>query len=302
MSDQIDIAFGFDTKYARHAAAVLASIARYTDERRVRLLMVHAGVDEALRAQVESVAPKANFVWIEVGDDDLPAYADRGHLNRTVLFRLGLEKLAPADCKRVIYIDADTIVLRDIRELWNTDLGENALGAALDAYVDADHFARLWSLPVGASRYFNAGIQLINLERVRAERLFSAALDFIGEHDAKLLFGDQDALNYVFWGKWTRLDPAWNVQRFLNAKELAGEIEEERRVVGGPALVHFIGTEKPWMPNVWHPWAWIYWDNIERTPFAAEVARDYGMNLYQLTRLRLRWWLRRPNAAGALSR
>jgi lipopolysaccharide biosynthesis glycosyltransferase len=298
MSEVIDIAFGFDTKYARHTAVVIASIVRYAQDAKFRFIMVHSGVDAALRTEIETVAPKARFAWIEVGDEDLPAYADRGHLNRTVLFRLGLEKLAPADCKRVIYVDADMIVLRDIRELWRADLGDRALGAVIDCYAKADEFAALWGLPAGPI-YFNAGLQVIDLERVRAEGLFSAALDFVMQHDAKLLFGDQDALNYVFWGRWKPLDPAWNVQRFISVKERPEDQPPERRVIGGPALVHFIGTQKPWMANVWHPWAWIYWDNAVRTPFAADIAREYGMNLYQMTRLRLRWWLRRPASAGA---
>jgi hypothetical protein len=84
---------------------------------------------------------------------------------------------------------------------------------------------------------------------------------------------------------------------------MANERSEERRLNGSaPELVHFIGFEKPWMPGVWHPWAWLYWQNLARTPFAKEVARDFGMTFYQLMRLRLRWWIKRPRRILTMAR
>lgn len=298
-SDRIDIALGFDAKYAPHAANVMSSIARHAPGAKLRFVLLHAGVDAPLQKRVEAEAPKAECVWIEVGDDDLPAYADRGHLNRAVLFRLGLEKLAPVDSKRIIYVDADVIVLGDIRELWSADLGGNALGVVPDCYIDAVEFARKWALPEENANYFNAGIQLIDLEMVRREGLFSAALEFVVQYDKQLLLGDQDALNYTFWGRWTPVEPTWNVQRYVTPKEIAEEKAKDRRWgKDAPRLIHYIGTEKPWMPNVWHPWAWLYWENLRRTQFHDEVAASYKMDFYQLMRQRLRYWIKRPAALG----
>jgi lipopolysaccharide biosynthesis glycosyltransferase len=280
---------------------VIASVARNALGANIHFIMLHNGVDAQLQKRVEGVAPQAHFLWIEVGDKDLPAYEDRGHLNRTVLFRLGLETLAPAECKRVIYLDADIVVLGDVRELWASDLDGAPLGVVRDAYVDADEFAQKWGRPVGKSFYFNAGMMVIDLEKIRAERSFSAALDFVVKHNSELLLGDQDALNYTFWGRWTSVDPAWNVQRYLSPKERAEEQQElsRRWRRATPAMVHFIGMEKPWMPNVWHPWAWMYWAALKHTPFEREVAATNRMDAYQLMRLRARWWLRRPSAPKA---
>lgn len=295
MTDRIDIAMGYDRNYAAHAATVVSSIVRNAPGADFRFLMLHADVDAETQARVESVAPGATFVWKLVGEEDLPAYATRGHLNRTVLFRLGLETLAPADCSRVIYIDSDTIVLGDVRELWAADLGENAVGAVLDCYISSDEFAERWDLPKNGQRYFNAGIQLIDLARVRASKLFSQALEFVVANDEKLLLGDQDALNYIFWGRWTRLDPVWNVQRFLNADEIASELGGR-----GPALVHFIGLEKPWKARVWHPWAWIYWDAVKHTPFQADVVRQYKVSPLHRARYLFRWLIKKPRTSGVV--
>jgi lipopolysaccharide biosynthesis glycosyltransferase len=291
----IDIAMGFDHRYIPHSANVMSAIMRHAPGAPVRFILLTSGLTDAQKAGMEAVAKGAKFVWVEVGDDDLPAYADRGHLNRTVLFRLGLEWMAPADCHRVIYIDGDTIVMGDVRELWAADLGDHAIGAVSDHWADNEAFAKLWNLPLDGARYFNAGMQVIDLDKVKAGKLFSKALDFVIEHDKKLLFGDQDALNYVFWKNAAVIDPTWNVQRFQTAGELAAETRADRKWgKPTPRMIHYIGTEKPWARNVWHPWAWAYWENLRRTPYLKEVQATYRMDTAQLLRQRLRWLLRRP--------
>lgn len=295
MGDRIDIALGFDAKYTPHGANVISSIARHAPGADLRFIVLHDGVSDDRRKLVEACAPKAAFHWVAVGDDDLPAHEVRGHLTRAIIFRLGLEKLAPADCRRVLYIDSDTVVLGDVRELWTADLRGNAIGAVPDCYISATEFAEKWQLPAEEANYFNSGVLVIDLAQVRAKKLFGAALDFFVAHDAQLLFSDQDALNFVFWRRWTGIEPTWNVQRYVTPKELAEEPRADRRWgKPGPRLVHYIGMEKPWMPNVWHPWAWLYWENMRRTPFAEEVQTTFKMDFYQLARLRLRWWLKRP--------
>lgn len=292
MSERIDIAMGFDDRYAPHAAAVIASIVRHAPGAVFRFIILHDGVTPTRQGAIESLAPGSRFVWTQVSDDDLPPW-EYGHISRATLFRLGLEKLGPVDCHRALYIDADVVVLDDVRKLAHVDLGANAIGAVRDRYVDAADFAQRWSLAADAPRYFNAGVLVIDLDRVRQEGVFSKAAEFIARYrQGKLPYGDQDALNYFFWDRWAELDPAWNVQSFMTSEEIAAA---ER----GPALVHFVGPDKPWLPNIWHPWAWSYWESVKRTPFAAEVARTYKMDFYQMMRLRLKWWLRRPQASAA---
>src|SRR5689334_34964 len=207
MSGELDIAMGFDARYAPHAAAVIASLVRNAPGARFRFIMIHDGVAAARQQQMEALAPGSHFVWTQVSDEDLPAF-QYGHLNRAILFRLGLEKLGPADAKRVVYIDADTVVLGDVRELAAANLGDCAIGAVHDRYVDPADFAKRWSLTSAAPRYFNSGVLVVDLERVRAEGLFSKASAIIAQNESTALpYGDQDALNIVMWDRWTAIEP-----------------------------------------------------------------------------------------------
>jgi lipopolysaccharide biosynthesis glycosyltransferase len=300
MADAIDIAFGFDANYAPHAAAVIASVSRYSPQSRFRFMLLHEGVGRAVQTQIEALAANSEFVWIEVGEEDVPSFEARRHLTRSTLYRLGLENLAPADCARIIYLDADITVIGDMSELWREDLGGAAIGAAIDSYLCEKYpdapFHQHWGLPQGD--YFNAGILLIDLAQVRREKLFSKAMAFVAEHDHGLPFNDQDALNWTFWNQWRRLSVAWNIQRpqavFWDAPKLPVDMQ-----LGNlqPKIVHFTGPEKPWLASGYHPWAWIYWESLAHTPFFAQVARAQGVGRLARLRLWLRWLKRKPPAA-----
>lgn len=281
-ADVVDVALGIDRAYAPHAAAVIASAVRHAPGCAFRFTILHAGIDRTLQGRVEQAAPGARFLWSAIGDDDVPEMADRMHFSRAILFRLGLATHAPADCKRLIYLDADVIVAGDLRALWACDLGEAPLGAVVDCFVDAAAFAARWNLPAATPAYFNSGVLLIDLERVRAERLFAAAIDFVAAHLNDIELADQDALNYVLWGRWKQLDTIWNAQRHMAIASLIALTPPDRHLRGRPpAIIHYTTAEKPWLRGAYHPWAWEYWENLRRTPFFHDVARRHGVGPFK---------------------
>lgn len=297
----IDVALGFDSNYAVHAAAVISSVCRYGKRSRFRFLILHEGVGPNLQKQIEVLAPNASFVWIEIGDDDVPAFEARRHLTRSTLYRLGLEKLAPIDARRVLYLDADITVIGDVTELWRIDLQGRPLGAVTDGYLSANYengqpFHERWNLPT--DRYFNAGILLIDLQQVREKELFTKTIRFVAEHDFDLPFNDQDALNYTFNNAWLPLSIAWNVQRPQAVPWEATTIPEYVRLGDQrPMIVHYTGPEKPWLPTGYHPWSWIYWESLAHTPFLDSVAKQRGVSRLMRMKLWVRWTKRRPKHA-----
>ena len=284
-------------------ASTIASIVRHAPDASLRFIILFTNVSQPRRLLVEATAPNARFLWREVLEGTLPSFSDREYFTRAILFRLALDKLAPADCRRVIYLDSDIVALRDVRELWRIDLGDRPLGAVKDPDVDGVQFARRWGLSPQTPDYFNSGVLLIDLERMRAESLFSAAADFVARHERDIRFADQDALNWALWGRWHSLDVTWNMQRIMVINAMGQNCPEQNRFgAEGPALVHFTGAEKPWLPGAYHPWAWLYWESLGRTPFVNEVVRVHGVRVYERLRHWLRWQYRRPVRARMAAR
>lgn len=268
----------------------------------LHFLMLHEGFDVAEIETVQSVAPGAQFTWIDMAKFELPDYQVSNHISYATLFRLGLEQMAPKECKRLIYLDADLIVMSDLRELWNLDLKGASIGAIADPGVSKDipvidrHW-EYWAKDSDAA-YMNAGVMLIDLDQVRRESGFSKAIGLIAEHGANLPYQDQDAINWVYLNKWTPLPMTWNVQRFQLIKMFQKYMPDESlAALEDPKIVHYTGVEKPWNMEGYHPWWWVYWDALARTPYFSQVRETHGVSRRKLFQIWLRWLKRRPLSA-----
>jgi len=107
--------------------------------------------------------------------------------------------------ERVIYLDGDIIVRKDLTELYNTDLGKNYIGAVKDNsgldYKDLD--GRGYS-------YINSGMMLMDLEKMRQDEVPEKLFEYRRTGYNKLM--DQDAFNYVLRDKTMRLLFKYNTQ------------------------------------------------------------------------------------------
>ena len=167
-----------------------------------------------------------------------------------------LDRLLPEDVDRCLYMDCDIVATRDLGELWHTDLEGNTLGAVADGNtaVLLEHQARLG---LETAHYFNSGVLLVDLERWRERRVSERALAAAARIGPRLILHDQDALNVALEGDWLALDPAWNTWTIR-----PGLTKDD------PVLFHFMGAPKPWHADYDRPFGDLFFEELDRTPFA----------------------------------
>ena len=127
---------------------------------------------------------------------------------RTLLPRL-------LDVPRVVYLDADTLIFRDLSELFDLKLPtDKALAAATDSETltlgeDSATLANAMKLQVDGA-YFNSGVMLLDLGRLRKENFAERALDFLEAQRGRYRFHDQSAINFLLHGRIAELPEHWN--------------------------------------------------------------------------------------------
>lgn len=84
---------------------------------------------------------------------------------------------------KILYLDVDVMAYNDISPLYETDITNYEIA------VVRDYFGKLFLGP----RYFNSGVMLINMDKVKETGLFKRALEICMTQ--KMLFPDQTALN-----------------------------------------------------------------------------------------------------------
>lgn len=238
----------------------------------------HSGVDRL----TEMVAEAGGEVRVHrVGAAELDALLAVDRFGRAVWLRFFLPDVLP-DVGRVLYLDPDTLVTAALRPLLDTELGDAPLAAVANVY-SADQRQRLDDLGLADHRgYFNSGVLLLDLDRLRAEQATSELLRTVRTRSSELAMPDQDALNLVFEGRWHRLHPQWNAQYKLwedpaAAEEYFGAAAAQARTA--PAILHFEGPSvcKPWHALNVHPWRRVWWETLRRTPYAATRPEDAGV-------------------------
>ena len=184
----------------------------------------------------------ADFQWIFVDLQKFEAFSTLEHISRLTFARLILEKYVPTTIQRILYLDADLLVLKDLRPLWSSDMKGRCVVAVRDEWIDEAIKGRIKDdngddIP-SVQLYFNAGVLLIDLPRWRQQQIGMRALNFLA-NNPKTRYADQDALNAVLDGDWTPIDGLWNFQGHIFTRI--------RSMNPKPAIVHFITGAKPWL-------------------------------------------------------
>ncbi len=162
----------------------------------------------------------------------------RDYYTNTTYFRLFIANLYP-QYNKAIYLDSDIVVLGDIAELYNQDIGDNLIAAAPDDVIQTTKvFQEYAEKVVGVAdyrNYFNAGILLMNLDEFRRfdfQNKFLYLLETIKFTVAQ----DQDYLNRLCKGKVKIIDKGWDKMPIgnddFNEKDLK--------------IIHYNLADKPW--------------------------------------------------------
>ena len=267
------VALVTDRGYVPWAGVALRSLLDHHPEARATVLHDAAAAPEAALAAddiaaLEGLAPGQVEVRAVV-DDRLAGLPAIDRFGTVVWLRFLLPDLL-ADEERVLYLDADVLIADRLDDLWSDPLSAGPVGA-VDNVVEPALASHVRSV-VGDRAYFNSGVLLLDLARLRDDGVVEEML--ARARTGQLRWPDQDVLNATFAGRWTRLAPRHNAQSsFWVWADLADEVlgaDARAAAVAEPAIVHFEGPGvcKPWHPLCEHPWRDRYLATLARTPWA----------------------------------
>lgn len=269
----IHVALGTDDRYAPYAGAVIASVIANAgpSDRLVFHILTFGLSDNNLakfKMQCANTSHEVHFSRASI--EECANFPETVH-TLSAFLRLLAPKLL-AGLEKVIYLDADLIVLSSLRALWDTEV----IGVAIAAAPDAQHFFRgsaenYWrniGLPPGAV-YFNSGVLLMNLDYWREHHLTDRLAAWLRTHGSKALHSDQSALNALLAAEVVSLPLRWNFQMPLVCTVLYGwganaQLEDAART---PAIIHFTTSRKPWRREYRIPYAAAYRRHLASTPW-----------------------------------
>ncbi len=261
MIKEIPIFFSTDDNYIPYLdIAVSSLIANASEEYRYRIIVLNTGLspeNEALIKRSEKSGFTIEFVNIsEELKGIISHFKNVYHFSIVTYYRLFIASLF-SQYDKIVYLDCDLVVLGDISELYNMEMGDNILAGAPERFVQSTKEFRIYAekaLGLDPDKYINAGVLLMNLREFRKCRIEEKFTKLISEYDFDLLDPDQAYLNYLCDGKILALKNGWNKEPLPEACN------------GKKNIVHYALYKKPWQYDDVIDGEY-FWEYAERSPF-----------------------------------
>jgi len=218
------------------------------------------------KEKLKQVAKKwgQKLTFIKVDPKPIKKLPLRGFWREETYYRLLVPKYLPRYVKQTLYLDTDTLVVKDISELLKIKLRNKSL-AANQSDKPEINFAHEDFLGIKKGTSFGAAVVLINVKKIRKEKLFEKAIKWAEENPDKVLSVDQDILNKFFSEDYIKIGKEYNCWLVDGYKPYCDKELTK--------IIHFNGKWKGGSYLCLHPFRDQYLYYLKRTPWSENFER-----------------------------
>lgn len=254
INKKLHILCATDDNYAQHCGVMICSVCYNHKGNNLCFHIIENNLNKESRFQITKIIEDFHqeVIYHSISSEyfsDFKLGNNKTYTSPSVYYRLFVTQLiTDISIDKILYLDCDIIVLKDITSLFNIDMSEYTIAAVRDInqpMYEAQAFQISFSYN---DNYFNSGVLMINLLSWRKNNIEEQLKEFCIK-DRKVYFPDQDALNKVFKGKWLELPPYWNRFNLVHYEKL--HFKNKRDLLDyiyNPSLIHYASpTARPWM-------------------------------------------------------
>ena len=217
------------------------------------VFILHSDLTDGDEADIRAALPDVGLHFVFVDPAMFDGFPESKRYPRQIYYRIAAPLLLPDTLERILYLDADTIIINPLTTLYTTPFG--------DAYFMACTHTRKLLEKLNAARlgmdeaapYINTGVLLYNLPALRADLDMERVRVFADEKQDVFLLPDQDILTALYGDRVHLLDSmVYNLSdRILalhNAQLLAEPVDLDW-VRTHTVIIHYCDRLKPWKPH-----------------------------------------------------
>lgn len=208
-----------------------------------------------------------NIKHVNNSYDEFCMLSDSFKVTTTALFKFNLPAIL-SELDKVLYIDGDTIIQKDLSNLYNTEL-ESCYAGVIEDYRTVHYYkpSIMERLNISHKSYFNTGVMVLNLKKMRTDNITKELFDY--KKNGKNFFMDQDAFNVVFKENVKYLEPFYNFlltnlltfsyKKFMQlCPSKMNNIKSYDDFIKNSTILHYASPQKPWLyhnaiaENIWY--------------------------------------------------
>ena len=190
-----------------------------------------------LKSLIYKYSPNLEMIFYDMGNNFIDRNGAR--LSQAAFYRLLTPIFISID--KLIYLDGDTIILKDLNEMYELPMNDNYILGILDVLSNGVDY-----LGIKSEKYINSGVILLNLDKIRNDKKIYDIINIV--NSKKELPGlDQTIINYVFYPKIGILPSKFGIWNFSDKKDIhiylshlrtKLDINELEESLENPSIIH----------------------------------------------------------------
>jgi lipopolysaccharide biosynthesis glycosyltransferase len=248
----MDVFYGCDDTYAQHLCVSINSVLSNT-RHPVTIHVLDGGITPVKKQKIARLVSgfghgTVNFLAVDNGL--FAKFPVSPRFSISCYYRCIIHELMP-NLSRALYLDSDVVIRTCIKELYDTDLIDCYAAVVEDPFIVIDGLKEQLDIEAGG-RYFNSGVMLLNLKKIRDDNVFARMAEVVDRYGASLPYCDQDILNILFKDRVVYVDPSWNVMAIVYRDNGAWiqhrfyETEHFDQCCSNPKIIHYANRSTPW--------------------------------------------------------
>ncbi len=268
-----------------------------TNVKELEVYLLGENIDEKNKEKLYSIAKdfKRKIYIIDANIENFNLKNDFIKSSRwpiSAFSRLYSALLLPKEISKIMYIDCDTIIKESLIDLDKEEF-ENNIFLGVKECVSKGYKKNIGL--ADNDNYINAGILLIDLEKLRNIDINKEIQEFVKKYKNKISYADQDVLNGIFHKKIGILSPKFNVMTIEISRKYKDiivlrkpsnfysetEIEE---AIKKPYIIHYttnLDIVRPWFSNSNHPFLNDFLEYYNMSPWKDREFKPYKFNSKQ---------------------
>ncbi|MBC7807889.1 MAG: hypothetical protein H7145_17290 [Akkermansiaceae bacterium] len=263
---ELVVACGSDEGYAVHMLVMLRTLLKaHHDAVTFRVYIMDGGIHPQTRVRFDRLLAREkrlSYEWLNVDFEELSGLMSDSwipHLSSAALMRLLLPELLPKTVEKLLYIDSDVIVEKDVCSFYDMPFrGKHLIGVQDFNQPSLAYIAAKESSVPATAPTFNSGILMMNLTRFRETGYMKRVTEAMRRQPT---WSDQEGLNAILFDEWILASFIYNMQSSgMNPTTVPeSSLKEEMmgwgvdRLRSEAVMLHFTGDRKPWAGRWRHP-------------------------------------------------
>jgi len=273
----MNILIATNTKFIGIASVMLYSLCQSHENVEVNIYLAYHDLREQDIERLQKIISyfkQKKLFPLDVGGKFAEKVSAKGRFSQEIYYRILVVNLLPQDMERILYLDVDMLIKKDLTEVYETEMNETCpfvVCEDIEGHARGSYEATLDRVAIPHDyKYFNSGFMLMNLNYLRKRNSIGYILDAFCREQYP--FPDQDVLNHMYYDKvqfvpWSlyNLPPEWwkvdtealsrgNI-RFASYPDMNNPaINQAARFVDATLqmrdnayIIHYFGILKPWM-------------------------------------------------------